>query len=563
MSQFVVTNDQFRWGLNLHRPQPALLCSIADPAAESSLVLTMAVVTFSNSMRSGLRVQDFFTPIVGTISYGSMSERETATFQINVDQTAIDVLYGGPAVSQASGQISYLEFRLNGVLWLSYGNLGGPVLFDYAELASFHRQAAAGLVMKGDDTLIGSSHSDYLEGYEGADLLDGGDGADTLDGGSGNDIYIANHKDDRIFEAIGSGYDVVHTSVSFAMASDAEIEELRASSGANSLSLIGNDFSNLIAGTSGNDELDGKGGIDTAIGGVGDDLYVVDSPFDIVWEESGQGYDTIVTQASFALSGNIEVLKAAGGYSFIDLVGNALSNEIFGNLGANEIHGLDEGDHLYGDGGNDRIYGGNGQDVLYGGIGDDSLSGGDGNDDLYGDMGNDTIDGGSGYDRLFGGTGSNRLIGQSGNDTLYGGMHTDTLEGGDGNDRLYGDVGSDSLDGGAGKDSLSGGWGRDTFIFKNALNAKTNVDTITDFNVKDDTVRLENSIFRKLVKAGKLNSDFLTIGSKAQDGNDYLIYNKNGYLSYDADGAGSRYKAVLFSKLKSGLAITEKDFYII
>jgi len=156
------------------------------------------------------------------------------------------------------------------------------------------------------------------------------------------------------------------------------------------------------------------------------------------------------------------------------------------------------------------------------------------------------------------------LLGQGGNDTLYGGMHADTLLGGDGNDRLYGDAGNDSLDGGAGKDTLSGGWGRDTFTFKDKLNAKTNVDTITDFNVKDDTIRLENSIFKKLGKAGKLKPDFFTIGSKAQDGNDYLIYNKkNGYLYYDADGSGSKYKAILFIKLKPKLALTDKDFYVI
>jgi serralysin len=354
------------------------------------------------------------------------------------------------------------------------------------------------------------------------------------------------------------------TSVSFAIASDAEIEKLIAVDGTSSLSLIGSDSANLIAGTSGNDELDGKGGVDTLTGGAGDDLYIVDSPFDIVWEDIGQGHDTVLAHTSFTLNANIEVLKASGGYSAINLTGNALSNEIFGNLGANGIYGLDGDDGLYGDGGNDIIDGGVGQDVLYGGIGNDFLSGGDGNDLLYGDTGQDTIDGGAGHDRLYGGTESNRLLGQSGNDTLYGGMHADTLQGGDGNDRLYGDAGNDVLDGGAGKDTLSAGWGRDIFIFKNVLNAKTNVDTITDFNVKDDTIRLENSAFRKLRKTGKLKPDFLTIGSKAQDGNDYLVYNrKNGYLSYDADGSGSKYNAILFFKLKAGLAITEKDFYII
>ncbi len=72
-----------------------------------------------------------------------------------------------------------------------------------------------------------------------------------------------------------------------------------------------------------------------------------------------------------------------------------------------------------------------------------------------------------------------------------------------------------------------------------------------------------NRIFKKLGKAGKLNPDF-TIKARRRDGNDYLIYNKkNGYLSYDADGSGTKYKAILFFKLKSGLALSDKDFYVI
>jgi Ca2+-binding RTX toxin-like protein len=418
--------------------------------------------------------------------------------------------------------------------------------------------------MKGYAHLEGSSQGDYLKGHDGNDYLDGGMGADTLDGGSGNDSYIVDSRDDRVLDAVGGGYDVVYTSSSLALASDAEIEELRAAVGTSSLSLIGSDFSNLIVGTSGNDELDGNDNVDTMIGGAGDDLYIIDSPFDFVWEDIERGRDTVLAQTSFALSADIEVLKAAGGYSPVTLTGNALSNDIFGNAGDNVIYGLEGDDNLYGDGGVDIIDGGVGQDALYGGIGNDLLSGGDGSDVLYGDTGRDTIEGGAGHDRLYGGTESNRLLGQSGNDTLYGGAHADTLQAGDGNDRLYGDVGNDFLDGGTGKDNLSGGWGRDTFAFKNALNAKSNVDTITDFNVKDDTIRLENSIFKKLRKTGKLDPDFVTIGSKAQDGDDYLIYNrKSGYISYDADGSGLKYRPILFLKLKSSLAIAEKDFYVV
>jgi len=553
-------------------------------------------------MRPGLRLRDFFTAIEGAIVYGTKDGQKTASFQVEVDKTVIDVVYAGPEISENGGQVSYLEFQRNGVPWLTYGSLNGAVLFTYADgLAIFHSQgkAAAAAIMRGNDRLKGSSQGDYLEGYTGDDRLDGGKGADTLEGGPGDDTYIVDNSDDRVIERAGGGYDIVYTSVSFALAADAEVEELRAVAGVSSLSLFGSDFANRIVGTSGNDTIDGKGGIDTLIGGAGDDLYMVDSPFDVIWEDIGQGHDTVIASASYALGANIETLKASGGNAPIDLTGNELPNEIIGNAGDNVIHGLDGDDRLYGDGGNDWIDGGSGQDVLYGGMGNDhldggsendilygdvgndvligsagddvlyggtghdTLSGGDGNDRLYGDAGNDRLDGGAGHDRLYGGVGKNRLLGQDGNDTLYGGMHADTLQGGNGNDRLYGDAGNDSLDGGAGKDTLSGGPGRDTFIFRTKLNAKTNVDTITDFNVKDDAIRLENSIFKKLGKAGKLKPDFFTIGSEAQDGNDYLIYNKkNGYLSYDADGSGSK-KAVLFAKLKSGLALTDKDFYII
>jgi serralysin len=563
----------------------------------------MAVLTLSANMPAGLRLPALFSSIVNdAITFGIDEDGKTANFQVTIYDSPAEIFYRGPAIAEAQGEVSYMRFGPSSSPWLTYGDLSGGGFFTYTDLLTFHAQgaAAAAVVMAGDDHIIGSWQGDYLEAYAGNDRLDGGSGADTLDGGAGNDTYIVDHKDDRIFEIIGGGYDVIWTSASFAMAPDAELEELRASPSAYSLALTGNGFRNLIVGTSGNDEIDGKGGVDTLIGAAGNDLYIVDDTFDVVSESDGQGYDTVIAETSYRLADHIEALKAAAGSSSINLTGNALTNVIIGNLGANRIEGLDGDDQLYGDGGNDIIYGGNGQDVIfggmgsdqldggegndtlygdvgndilkgssgydiiYGGSGDDSLFGGDGNDRLYGDVGNDIIDGGAGNDRLYGGTGNNKLLGQSGHDTLYGGMHADTLQGGNGNDKLYSDASNDSLDGGAGRDTLSGGWGKDAFVFRSPLNAMTNVDTISDFNVRDDTIRLDNLIFKRLGKNGKLNPDFLTIGSKPQDANDYLIYNKGkGNLSYDADGSGTKYKPILFSKLKSGLSLTDKDFYII
>ncbi|MCG7394735.1 hypothetical protein MHY87_17655 [Microvirga sp. ACRRW] len=178
-------------------------------------------------------------------------------------------------------------------------------------------------------------------------------------------------------------------------------------------------------------------------------------------------------------------------------------------------------------------------------------------------MGNDTLSGGSGNDRLYGGTGKNKLSGGDGNDTLYGGIHNDTLSGGAGKDKLYGDAGTDVLNGGLGLNTLSGGSGKDTFVFNTALKSKVNVSTITDFNVADDTIKLENSIFKKLGSPGKLKPGYFVVASKALDKNDHLIYNKKtGYLYYDPDGSGKT-GAVLFAKLKPGLELASSDFIVI
>jgi Ca2+-binding RTX toxin-like protein len=146
-------------------------------------------------------------------------------------------------------------------------------------------------------------------------------------------------------------------------------------------------------------------------------------------------------------------------------------------------------------------------------------------------------------------------LGSAGSDSLVGGL---------GNDQLYGNAGNDVLNGGLGNDLLRGDAGKDTFVFNTALNAKTNVDTIKSFVVKDDTIRLENAIFKKLgTKTGVLKSGFFTIGAKAKEKDDYLVYDsKKGYLSYDADGSGKG-AAVLFAKLEKNLKLTYKDFYVI
>lgn len=205
--------------------------------------------------------------------------------------------------------------------------------------------------------------------------------------------------------------------------------------------------------------------------------------------------------------------------------------------------------------GADSFYGNDYVDIIKGGYGNDLLAGYGGHDRLYGGYHND---------RIYGGAANDWVYGESGNDTLYGGYDHDRLYGGTENDKLLGESGNDSLYGGSGIDYLTGGAGYDQFVF-DTKPSNTNYDVITDFSVTYDTIRVENAVFTKAGAVGTLNSGafWASTSGKAHDSSDRFIYDKDGgQLYYDADGIGSG-AAVLVAKLKTGLAMTYKDIYVV
>jgi Ca2+-binding RTX toxin-like protein len=89
-----------------------------------------------------------------------------------------------------------------------------------------------------------------------------------------------------------------------------------------------------------------------------------------------------------------------------------------------------------------------------------------------------------------------------------------------------------------------------------------NRDTIVDFSVLDDTIKLENAVFTGLA-AGALAANRFQIGANANDVNDRIIYDSaNGRLYFDADGLGGAAK-IHFATLDAGLALTAADFIVI
>ncbi len=90
-----------------------------------------------------------------------------------------------------------------------------------------------------------------------------------------------------------------------------------------------------------------------------------------------------------------------------------------------------------------------------------------------------------------------RAINLTGNElaqTINGNNGANVIRGNGGNDTISGFSGNDIIYGGAGNDTLTGGAGYDSFVFNTALNSTSNVDRITDFNVVQDTIRLDNAV---------------------------------------------------------------------
>ena len=175
------------------------------------------------------------------------------------------------------------------------GGGGGDTLFGDAGQDTLSGDASNDTLYGGNDNdaLNGGDGADTLHGELGADTLTGGTGPDTLLGGNGNDTLVGDNGNDVMVG--GAGNDVItgggnndtvsyETSLagislaldgSFAAAGDAASDTLLTIE-----SIIGTNFvdtlaassgTNWLTGLGGNDIMDGRGGNDLLIGGLGAD----------------------------------------------------------------------------------------------------------------------------------------------------------------------------------------------------------------------------------------------------------------------------------------------------
>ena len=426
----------------------------------------------------------------------------------------------------------------------------------------------------GDDFLYAAAGNDTLLGGTGNDFLDGGTGADTMFGGTGNDSYVVNSINDVLVERSGEGTDTVDSSITYTLGANLENLTL---TGTGAINGTGNSLNNVITGNSGANHLDGGTGNDIVNGGAGNDTLIGGSGTDTL--DGGGGSDSLNgglgldTATYFDAAAGVTVKIIAGAQNTIgagtdtlagieNLTGSAFADNLTGDATANVLTGNDGNDVLTGLAGKDHLVGGNGNDVL---------DGGDGNDALTGGLGVDTASyasaaagvtvslaltaaqatGGAGDDTL---SGIENLTGSGFNDTLTGSTLANTIVGG---------AGDDQIDGRAGIDVLTGGAGADSFLFSTKLNASTNVDTITDFVVADDTILLSSTIFAAAGADGTLSAAAFHSGTAAADADDRIIYNQStGQIYYDADGNGAGAK-ILFATVTPGTALTNADFSVV
>jgi beta-glucanase (GH16 family) len=188
---------------------------------------------------------------------------------------------------------------------------------DPADLAS---QSLS--VGNGNDTLSGGDGDDVLRGNGGQDTLFGANGADSIDGGSGADRILGGFGNDTI---IGSGADFM-------------------------------------------------------MGGMGNDTYIIKDYVARPNEQSGQGFDTVVTALNkYALIGNLEALTFVGVGDFRG-IGNVEKNVMSGGGGHDWLAGGRGADRIVGNGGADRINGGSDNDTILAGRGNDIITGDSGAD---------------------------------------------------------------------------------------------------------------------------------------------------------------------------------------
>ena len=376
-----------------------------------------------------------------------------------------DILNGGAGSDRMEGgagnDVYYVDTYSDVVVELENGGIDEVIVSGSYEMGANIENAS---VLTGSSASIhGNALNNVIRGSDSSDQLDGGAGADTLIGGKGWDRYTIDNESDVIVEeedvAPWPGYqgygDTVITSLaSYTLRWDLERLE---GTGAKQ-TLIGNDSANYLYS---------GGGLDTLIGGKGNDEYSI-APGDTIVELEGEGIDTVILHSgNYTLGDTLERLIGESSSGQV-LTGNRFDNYISGSSGADTLDGAGGADYLEGGSGNDIYYVDDAGDVIF-----ERVNGG--TDEVRTALAGYTL--GAEVERFtaldaagqtaYGNTLSNLMTGAAGNDSFHlyqGGADllrrggSDVVKGGAGDDQVhFGNTftAGDQVDGGAGADTVT------------------------------------------------------------------------------------------------------------
>lgn len=403
--------------------------------------------------------------------------------------------------------------------------------------------------ISGFESAITGSGNDVVYGSAKSDVIDGGAGDDTLYGDHGNDVVIGGLGDDTLFgdrngpSAQDGDFDILDYS---RIGQSIDLDLTRTGSEASGAGIGTDTFTEFEAyvtglgddvfkgdgaaqtffvtggnGLGGRDEIDGRGGDDTADFSDFASAIHVDLQASVeVSTRDAEDLDpargalrdvadltgiefVVLTDFSDTMLGTAAAERLAGGQGNDFLTGRAGADTLFGDEGLDTVDystdggaagvtvdlsglagvistgkgaravdthgdldqlnsiegviGTDQADAIFGSTAGNVLQGGLGADTLIGMAGRNVLFGGDAGDLIMGGIDIDTIYGERGADIIDGGKGDDQLSGGAGADQITGGIGSDTILGGDGADTLNGEDGADSLDGGDANDTLNGG----------------------------------------------------------------------------------------------------------
>lgn len=534
----------------------------------------MATITYR--FPGGVYPQQYNPPIAGmdfNASFGELVDLSTAT-RLSTSSTA--VLYGldnglklkiigtGLAFNASGdaigGTISSIEVLLNNgttsVMTIKDLNLSFEAFHDAA--TTFDKWNFEEWLFNKSDTFNGSSGDDDMAGRAGNDILNGNDGNDHITGGEGDDTYDGGNGFDtlsyqdtywtktalggvKIDATTGVAIDPFGFSESFK-----NFEEYRGTQFADSF--IGSAIDEAFMGLGGRDAIDGGAGVDT-----------------VRYDRDAQRGGNLGVNVNLSTGTAIDGFGSQDTLKNVENVRGTNANDtITGSAVSNVLRGFAGNDTLNGAGGADQMRGGQGNDIYVvdntGDIVDESVDGGAGTDTVRSsvsfNLGNTTAVKGS-FENL-------SLLGTA-NINGTGNALNNALNGNSGNNSLDGGAGNDAINGGLGNDILTGSAGLDNFVFNTTPNATTNVDTINGFNVADDTIRLENSIYTAITGIGTLTADQFTKNTTglAADASDRIIYETDtGKLFYDSNGSAAG-GSVQFATIGTNLAVTYSDFFMV